>query len=94
MPITLSQRIDRSAEIVETQLDGQVVLLHFESGTFYHIGGTGLRVWELCGDGAKVETVVETLCHEFEVTPDQCLADLTPMLTALKDSSIIELRED
>jgi hypothetical protein len=52
-------------------------------------GSVGRRVWELVQTPTPVREVVDRLVAEFDVTPEQCGADVLRLLRELADEKLI-----
>ena len=76
----LDEKVRPHAEVVDTKLDdGEVVLLHLESKTYYSLNATGERIWQGLKEGLKVREISQRLQEEFDVdeeTADQSVLDL------------------
>ena len=56
--LTLEQRVRPHPEVVDTTLDeGEVVLLHLESKTYYSLNLTGQRIWQGLKNGLTLMEV-------------------------------------
>ena len=52
-------------EVLYTKLDdGEAVLLHLGTTTYYTLNQTGARIWKLLGDGHSVQDVGRTLVDQ------------------------------
>jgi hypothetical protein len=64
----LEEKIRPHAEVVDTELDdGELVLLHLESKTYYSLNPTGERVWRGLKDGLTLREISRRLQNEFDV---------------------------
>jgi hypothetical protein len=70
----LDRKIQPHADVVDTKLDdGEVVLLHLESKTYYSLNATGERIWSGLKEGLDLREISRRLQQEFDV--DQAHAD-------------------
>jgi len=51
---------------------------------------TGAFIWELLGEERSLDELVEAVCQEFEVEPDQARKDIEDFLENLKRFDIFE----
>ena len=92
----LSERNDatmiaKAGNHVETVVDGEVVLMHVDSGRFYSLGQTGRRMWELLDTHPSLPALVTAMTGEYDVPADRCEADLRDILKALEQRKLITL---
>jgi hypothetical protein len=80
----LDQKIQLHREVVDTELDdGEMVLLHLESKTYYSLNLTGERIWQGLKDGLNPREISRRLQEEFDVdedTADRSVLDLVKEL--------------
>jgi hypothetical protein len=88
MMITLEQRVRPHSEVVDTKLDeGDVVLLHLESKTYYSLNPTGERIWQGLKEGLSLRNISQRLQEEFDVdagNADRSVLDLVDELIEQK----------
>ena len=86
--VTLEQRVYPHPEVVDTTLDeGEVVLLHLESKTYYSLNPTGERIWGGLKEGLSLNEISRRLQEEFDVNEedaDRSVRDLIKELCEQK----------
>ena len=61
--LTLAQRVQPHPQVVDTALDdGETVLLHLESKTYYSLNATGTRIWQ----GLKAGRSLQEISHQLQ----------------------------
>ncbi len=93
--IMLDEKVRPHAEVVDTKLDdGEVVLLHLESKTYYSLNPTGERIWRGLKEGLNLGEISRRLQEEFDVNEedaDRSVLDLVKELCeqklALRDNT-------
>jgi hypothetical protein len=83
--------ITKGQQHIETVADGEVVLMHVESGRFFTLSGTGRRVWELMAEPVAIGTLIEQLSREFAVDRDTCLGDVVELCQRLEAGGLIDV---
>jgi len=58
-------RVNEPAVASET-IDGEVIVINLESGTYFSLQHTAMEVWQLLGAGWEVESVISTLAECYE----------------------------
>ena len=83
-----------SGELVSANLDGEVVILGFKSGSYYSLDQVGAFVWDLLQKPQKVSAIRDSILHEYDIDIQQCEQDLFNLLNDLADKGLIEIRAD
>ena len=87
--ITLEQKVQPHSEVVDTKLDeGEVVLLHLESKTYYSLNQTGERVWQGLKDGLCLSEISCKLQEEFDVNSDQAAKSVLDLVNELCEQNL------
>jgi hypothetical protein len=79
---------------VSSDLQGEVVILNFQSGMYYGLDPVGARIWHLLQVPRTANEILETLLDEYEVEPARCEQDLHQLLQKLTTEGLIEIRAD
>jgi hypothetical protein len=73
-------------DVICTELkNGEAVLLHLGTQSYYTINETGSRIWTLMGQGLTLGEIGKALEAQYEVSPDRaqrCVLDLAKDLAA------------
>ncbi len=71
-------------QVVDTQLnDGEAVLLHLESKTYYSLNPTGERIWSGIKAGLSLREISRRLQEEFDVSESDAENGITDLLNEL-----------
>ncbi len=88
---TLEQRVRPHPEVVDTKLDeGEVVLLHLESKTYYSLNLTGQRIWQGLKHGLTLMEVSRQLQEEFEVDAEQADRSVLDLVNELCQQNLAQ----
>jgi hypothetical protein len=92
-PVGLTQDliVSRRAELIETEVDGELVALHIDNGTCYGFNGTATRIWALIERPRRLSELREELVREFDVDPETCERQLGELLKELEADGLVEL---
>ena len=63
------QRLRHSEHVVSSRLGDAGVLVHLRTNQIFELNATGVRIWELIGEGSSVE--------EIERIPEGVTGDIT-----------------
>lgn len=80
---TLATVVSISPEVVFRELDGEMVILNLETGTYFGLDDVGARAWQLIQDHGSVKKVFETLRSEYEVAASVLEKDLVELVDEL-----------
>ena len=86
-------KIEISDDVLFQEVGGETVLLDLESEQYFGLDAVGTRVWQLLGEGAGAETLVETLLAEYEVERETLAADVDRLLDELAEAGLIRLAD-
>ena len=85
----LTRRVRRSTEHIETEVDGEIVLMQFSSGAFFSMDDTARAVWHQVEDGRTVQEVIEHLADVFDGDASVIAADTVAFLRDLESNGLI-----
>lgn len=74
-----------------SDMDGEKVMLSIKNGKYYNLGEVGGFIWECIQQPKSVRDVIEEVQTTYNVTFEQCEADIIPFLEMLSTESLIEI---
>lgn len=77
------------ANFVETELDGEGVLMSLASGEFFALRGTSLAIWKAIDGARTAQDIAGVLAAGYAENPDVIAQDIGPFLASLKDAGFI-----
>ena len=84
--------LQRRKEPLTAELDGEVVMLDPDKGSYFSLNPVGSRVWELLADPRSVNEICDTLMGEFEVDEQACRQEVRALLDQLVEAELVEVR--
>ena len=81
----------RRNDLVETEIDGEVVMMSLERGNCYGLENSAARIWKLLASPISVAALCETLGREYAVEPESCRADVLKFLDQLTQENLIQI---
>lgn len=87
--INLKTTIKHNPELVSTDVDGEKVMMSIENGEYFGLDPVGSRIWELIENPIRVESLVNLLVDEFDVTKEQCEIDTLEFLNELMEKKLL-----
>jgi Coenzyme PQQ synthesis protein D (PqqD) len=87
----LDDKVKPHAEVVDTKLDeGEVVLLHLESKTYYSLNPTGERIWRGLKEGLSLRQISRRLQEEFDVDADRADRSVVDLVDELIEQNLVQ----
>lgn len=72
---------------------GQFVILGLQDGIYFELSEVGARIWQLVQQPCTIASVIDVLIDEYEVTREQCAADVMSLLAELRERGLVEIRD-
>ena len=85
-----SRRVRQSADVVSSRMGDSGVLVHLQTNRIFEVNATGLRIWELAGDGRTLLDIKERLQREFEVEPERLERELLALVAELSREGMLD----
>lgn len=55
-----------------TELDGELVMIHIDTGKFFSLKGVGLDIWHKLDTEQDIDVICEDLSREYGIPLDEC----------------------
>ena len=81
--------LSRRMGLMTADMNGSAVMMDIMSGKYYNLGEVGGRIWELLEEPMTVNVLVQKLTAEYDVSAEQCRADIAPFLGSLLDRGLL-----
>ena len=91
--ISLENTFILSKNAALRDLDGEAVILDFESGTYFGLNAVGTRIWHLIEQHGRLKDVFDELCREYDATTDELERDLLALVARLAEAHLGELKQ-
>ncbi len=89
MPISLPRRVKPAEGILYQELDGESVMLNYESEKYFHLNDVGTRIWQLLGESGDTETALKRLLAEYDVDEATLRRDLADIIGRLSAAGLV-----
>ncbi len=73
-----------------SEVDGEVILVHGESGAFFAMKDVALAIWHLLDEEANLERISQRLQQEYDVGAEQCRASVDRFASQLVEAGFAE----
>lgn len=85
---------DQISADLSPDLSGEVVILNLKDGTYYELSEVGARIWNLTQQPRSIQTILDILLEEYNVSARQCEADLLALIKDLKKHGLVEIKDE
>lgn len=85
----MESRLTRAEGLLATELDGELVLMSIEQGSYYGMERTARRIWDLLETPLGVEELCQRLSAEYGVELETCQRDVLPYLERLLEEGLV-----
>lgn len=89
--VTDQSLISSTPDHVASQLNGDTVILHLQSGQYFGLNEVGSYVWNLIQQPTSLAALRSSLLETYDVELDQCDRDLKSLLHDLSHAGLIEI---
>lgn len=94
MELEAASRLLCPPKVLSRVLDGEAVLLHLETGSYFGMNEVATRAWELmqsAPSGLTYEQLKTALLGEFEVDGETLDRDLRDLVAALEKQQLLTI---
>jgi hypothetical protein len=78
--------------VVDTRLDGEVMLLHLDTKTYYSLNPTGERIWQGLKQGLSLREISQNLQREFDVDAERADSGVVALIDELSRQELVQAR--
>ncbi len=87
----MDSRVRVNDDVLFQELQGETVLLNLNSGVYFGLDPVGTRVWHLIVEKEQLAEVARSIAAEFDVSEEQCAADLLALVTKLESRGLVTI---
>ena len=81
---------DKAKHLV-ADLDGDLIIMSMETGTYYGLDAVGANVWKLLARPHRLDDVVAHVLDRFDVDAETAERDLTVLLNEMRSEGLISI---
>jgi hypothetical protein len=87
--IALNQPYCHHPDTVFVETDNEVLMLHFETGTYHGLNEVGSFIWKQLAQPRTITAVSRAVEDAFEVDPDRCLDETRQFIEAMIEDGLL-----
>ena len=85
----MDKKIKLTKDINVTELDGEKVMVDFETGKYFIIKGCGNDIWDMLGEEISPNEIVDRLLAEYDVSREICTQSVMDFLGKMEEYNFI-----
>jgi len=86
-----SNRIILNQELLQSEIDGETIMMSIDNGKYYGLNTVASRIWEIIKDEPLFSELIEKLVEEYEIEQKQCEAETQEFLSKLIENKLIKI---
>ncbi len=90
LEIPATTRFRPKANVLMRELDGEAVLLDLETGRYFGLNATGVRIWALLAAGEELGRIVDCLAGEYAAALPILATDVFELCAALEREGLVD----
>lgn len=89
--ITDHHIFSKSDNFVETEVDGETVLMDIENGQFSSLAGTGKAIWDQIDGRKEFSAIIAQLIATYDVDETECRQQVGELLSELLEKNLVTI---
>ena len=85
-----SALVKRADRFVETEIDGEMVVMELETGDFFSLSGSALAIWQLIDGTRDRASLAAAVAAEYQLTESQLAGEIDAFVADLKAAKLVE----
>jgi hypothetical protein len=88
----LTRVVSRSDNFVFNEVDGELVMMNIETGSYASLNETGKAIWLALDSPQTSNEIIDILLLEYEIDRATCEADVSPFIDKMVKDDILILK--
>ena len=77
-------------KVVHQTIDGEVIIIQFDTGIYYSLAGAGAEIWALLTSGCSIDEIVSRLEQLYDADPGELRITIERLVEQLAQEDLIE----
>jgi len=82
-------KLKRNPDLVAAEMDGDIVMMSVETGTYFGLTGIAPQIWEALQTPQSAEELFSEMLSLYDVEEDVLRADLTAFLADMQKNGLV-----
>lgn len=74
-------------------VDGEVILLDVQEGTYYGLNPVGATIWRMIQTPTSVGEIIDALLETYDVSESRCVEEVSTLLRNLVERNLVEITD-
>src|SRR5262245_20236680 len=83
-----------SPKVTHETLDGEVVIINLDTGSYYSMNAIGAAIWNLLDAGMPVEQIIATLSQGYPGDPPVVTVGVRALIEKLQEENLVVVDEE
>ncbi len=84
-------RILLNQELLQSEIDGETIMMSIDNGKYYGLNTVASRIWEIIKDEPLLSELIEKLVEEYDIEKKQCEIETQEFLSNLIENKLIKI---
>jgi hypothetical protein len=84
----------RTTSQMSCKLNDEIAILDIGQSVYFGLQGAAVQIWDALEQPRSVAYLCDAILAEFDVSPEECRADVAQLLGSLRDAGLIEVATD
>lgn len=89
---TLDSVVRATEGLISSEVDGQLVMMDIERGTYFGLDSTAARIWAGLAVPTRLSDLCQSLVEEYDVDPATCEAEVLGFVRELHSNGLVILQ--
>lgn len=85
------ETIIATKDAVSCDLNGEAVILHLPSESYFGLDPVGASIWEFIQEGRTFHEICDHLLAEYDVTREQCESEVQRLIESMREEGLVEV---
>jgi hypothetical protein len=77
-------------KVVHQTIDGEAIIIHFDTGIYYSLAGAGAEIWALLAGGHSIDEIVSSLEQLYDADSGELRKAVERLVEELAQENLIE----
>ena len=89
--IKLNTRLRLNQELLQSEIDGETIMMSIDNGEYYGLNSVASRIWEILKTEPLFSELLDTLTSEYDIDKNQCKTETLEFLNKLVTTKLIKI---